>query len=394
MSQPKLWTKDFVIIFIVNFVLSVSVFIFMVIMSVYAIDKYDASISEAGLVTGVFVVGALLARLFIGRSIDRIGTKKTLFIGLTLNILAIALYLIDFGTIFLLITRFLNGITYGIASTAAGTIVAQIIPEARKGEGIGFFSMSTILAAAIGPFLGMYMTQNVSYQIIFLLCTLLAIICLTISYFVTVPTVEGNIEKSDGKELKLNFIERKTVPIALVILVLGFCYSGILTFLNYYAIENDLVQPASFFFVLYSIAILLSRPFTGRLMDRKGANYVMYPGFVLFTIGLLLLSSAQNGLMLLLSSIIIGLGFGNLQSCAQAIAIKGLPTHSVGLATSTFFIFIDIGMGFGPYLLGFIIPFISINNLYAFLAIFVIVSAALYFLLYGRKEKNMYNVTA
>ena len=103
------------------------------------------------------------------------------------------------------------------------------------------------------------------------------------------------IKTSEIKGFKLsNFIEPKALPIALITLVVAFCYSSVLSFINFYAIEIDLVSTASFFFLVYSIAVLISRPFTGRLMDVKGANYIMYPAFVLFTAGMLLLSSATT----------------------------------------------------------------------------------------------------
>ena len=344
--------------------------------------------SQAGLVTGIFIVGTLIGRLFIGRSIDSIGRKRTLFIGLILYILTTSLYFIHLGITFLLITRLLHGITLGIASTATGTIVAQIIPETRKGEGIGYYSMSATLSTAIGPFIGLYMSQHTSTQIIFSLCLALGIISLITAFFVHVPALEGSTKTTEIKGFKLSqFIEPKAVPIALITLVIAFCYSSVLSFINFYAIEIDLVSAASFFFLVYSIAVLISRPFTGHLMDVKGANYVMYPSFILFTAGMLLLGSAHSSITLLLAGILIGLGFGNMQSCTQAIAVKLTPPHRMGLATSTFFIFLDAGLGFGPYLLGFILPFSSYSTLYISLGVVVLVSSGLYYLLHGKKER-------
>ncbi|WP_413789037.1 MFS transporter [Bacillus kandeliae] len=392
MSKPKLWTKDFILVSTINFFLTVVFYLLMVIMGVYAVNEFHASTSQAGLVTGIFIIGALIGRLFIGRSIESIGRKRTLFIGLTLFVLTTLLYFVNYGINFLLINRFLHGITLGMASTATGTIVAQIIPTTRKGEGIGYYSMSATLATAIGPFIGIYMSQHTSSQMIFSVCLALGIISLITAFFVHVPALEGSIQTSEIKGFKLSdFIEPKAVPIALITLVVAFCYSSVLSFINFYAIEIDLVQTASFFFLIYSIAILISRPFTGRLMDVKGANYVMYPAFILFTAGMLLLSSAHNSIALLLSGILIGLGFGNMQSCTQAIAVKLTPPHRMGLATSTFFIFLDAGLGFGPYLLGFIIPFTSYSTLYAILSIVVLLSAVLYFFLHGKKEKAIIN---
>jgi MFS family permease len=387
-SKPKLWTKDFIIVSSVNFLLTLVFYLLIVIIGVYAVDEYHASTSQAGLVTGIFIVGTLIGRLFIGRSMDSIGRKKTLFIGLILYILTTALYFIQIGITFLLITRLLHGITLGIASTATGTIVAQIIPKRRKGEGIGYYSMSSTLATAIGPFIGLYMSQHTSTQIIFILCLALGIFSLITAFFVYVPALEGSSKTTEIKGVKLaHFIEPKAVPIALITLIIGFCYSSVLSFINFYAIEIELVRAASFFFLVYSLAVLISRPFTGRLMDVKGANYVMYPAFVLFTAGLLLLGSAHSSSTLLIAGILIGLGFGNMQSCTQAIAVKLTPPQRMGLATSTFFIFLDAGLGFGPYLLGFVLPFSSYSTVYMILGFVVLVSSGLYFLLHGKKER-------
>ena len=396
MSKPKLWTKDFIIVSTINFFLTIVFYLLIVIMGVYAVNEFNASISQAGLVTGIFIIGTLIGRLFIGRSIESIGRKKTLFIGIILFTLATLLYFVHYSVNFLLLVRFLHGITLGMASTATGTIVAQIIPTTRKGEGIGYYSMSATLATAIGPFIGLYMSQHTSFEMIFSLCLALGIISLITAFFVNVPALEVSEKTTEIKKgFKLsNFIEPKAIPIALITLVLAFCYSSVLSFINFYAREIDLVQTASFFFLVYSLAVLVSRPFTGRLMDIKGANYIMYPAFIVFTAGMLLLSFAHNSLTLLLSGVLIGLGFGNMQSCTQAIAVKLTPLHRMGLATSTFFIFLDAGLGFGPYLLGFIIPFTSYSTLYAILGFVVLASTMLYYLLHGKKEKESMNSLA
>lgn len=393
MNEEKLWTKDFIIISTINFLLALVFYLLIVIIGVYAVEEYKASTSEAGLVTGIFIVGALMGRLIIGRSINSLGLKKTLFIGLILYILTTSLYYIHLGIGFLIFTRLLHGIALGIASTATGTIVAQIIPKTRKGEGIGYYSMSSTLATAIGPFLGLLMTQHTSTNMVFSLCLALGIISVVTAFFVYVPTFSNSIKATVVKGFKISqFIEPKAVPIAVVTLLLALCYSSVLSFINFYAIEIDLVETASFFFLVYSLAVLFSRPFTGRLMDVKGANYVMYPAFILFTAGMILLGFSNNSFTLLLAGALIGLGFGNMQSCTQAIAIKLTPPERMGLATSTFFIFLDAGLGFGPYVLGLILPLTNYSNLYISLGIVVLISTGIYFLLHGKKDRNQITV--
>jgi MFS family permease len=390
-NQPKaeLWTKDFIIVSAVNFFLTLIFYLLIVIIGVYAVDEYDASTSQAGLVTGIFIVGSLLGRLLIGRFIESIGRRKTLIIGSILFLSLTLLYFVDLGISFLIITRLLHGMAGGMVGTATGTIVAQIIPAARKAEGIGYFSMSATLATAIGPFIGLYMTQHTDFQMIFTLSVALGVISLIIASFVDVPVLKGLVKPIEDKGFKLsNYIEPKALPIAIITFVVAFCYSSVLSFINFYAIEIDLVSAASFFFLVYSIAVLLSRPITGRLVDLKGANYIMYPGFILLAAGLFLLSSANISITLLLAGVLIGLGFGNMQSSTQAVAVKLTPPHRMGLATSTFFIFLDAGLGFGPYILGFIIPLTGYRSLYVILGVFVLTTSVLYYLLHGKKESS------
>ncbi|WP_026582281.1 MFS transporter [Bacillus sp. J33] len=390
MNHPghKLWTKDFIIVSSVNFFLTLIFYLLMVTIAVFAVNNYGATTSQAGLVTGIFIIGTLIGRLNIGRAIDTIGRKKTLYLGLIFFTLTTLLYFVNIGITFLLINRFIHGIALGMASTATGTIVAQIIPSARKGEGIGYYSMSATLATAIGPFIGLYMMQQVTFESIFLFCLALGIFAFITAFFLYVPQVAASSKtSSEIKSFNIsNFVEPKAVPIAFITLAIAFGYSGVLSFINFYAMEIDLVRAASFFFLVYSAAVLISRPFTGRLMDLKGANYVMYPAFVMFAAGMFVLSIASSSFTLLLAGALIGLGFGNMQSCTQAVAVKLTPVHRMGLATSTFFIFLDAGLGFGPYVLGFIIPVTGYSTLYSILSVFVLLTAGLYFVLHGKKE--------
>lgn len=389
MDQTKLWTKDFIITSGINFLLTAVFYLLVVIVGVYAKLEFHASTSAAGLVTGIFIIGTLIGRLFIGRAINSIGCKKTLLIGTLLFAITSLLYFIKINIGFLLFVRFLHGVTLGLAGTATGTIIAQILPPNRKGEGIGYYSLSSTLATAIGPFIGILLTEHVSYEAVFGLCLALGVISFIISFLITVKEVAKKDGKEEMKGFKLsNFIEPKAVPISFVIFIAALCYSGVLSFINFYAREINLVEAASFFFLVYSIAILFSRPFTGRLLDLKGANYVMYPGFIIFAIGLIVLSMAHNSFILLLAGALIGLGYGNMQSCTQAITVKVTSVHRMGLATSTFFIFLDGGLGFGPYLLGYIVPLTTYSKLYFILALVVLFSIVVYFMLHGRKEKS------
>lgn len=385
LTAQKLWTKDFLIISLVNFFLTLIFFLLMVTIGVHAVSTYGATTSEAGLVTGIFIIGTLVGRLFIGRLIDSIGRRKTLLIGLTFFTATILLYFVDLGVSFLLFTRFVHGLGMGLSSTATGTIVAQVIPASRKGEGIGYYSMSSTLATAIGPFVGLLMSQYTSFSVIFLSCLVIGAVSLVSALFVNVLEAHN---PSVIRGFSLNaFVEPKALPIALIVAVAALSFSSVLSYINFYATELDLVEAASVFFLVYSISVLISRPITGRLMDARGANIVMYPAIAVFAVGLLVLSQTTTAVGLLVAGALIGLGFGNIQSGTQAIAVKAASPARMGMATSTFFIALDAGLGFGPYFIGLIIPLTGFSTLYLGLACVVAFLIFLYYVMNGRQER-------
>lgn len=114
-------------------------------------------------------------------------------------------------------SRFINGITAGIATTVIGTIVALTIPESRRGEGIGYCAVSTALATGLGPFIGLYMSQHTGLDMIFSFCLVLGIISLVTGFFVNVPLSNTTKIKHENVGFKLSgFIEPKAHPIAII----------------------------------------------------------------------------------------------------------------------------------------------------------------------------------
>lgn len=389
-QQEPLWTKNFIVVSSINFLIILMFYLLIVTIAEYAVAQFGASTSTAGLVASIFIIGILVGRLMSGRIMLSIGNKKTLFMGLTFLAVMTLCYFIAGTLPLLMVIRLLHGIAVGIVSTATGTIIAQTIPSSRRGEGIGYFSMSIVLASAIGPFIGMVLTQSFeSYNVIFIFNTVLVVICIATAFLVKIDEcIQKTPSKADTKpgfSIK-NYIEPRSVPISFIALLIGFSYSGVMSFLSFYSKEINLVEAGSLFFLIYAIAILFSRPFTGPLMDRRGANIVIYPALVLFALGMLLFSQASTSFIFLFAACIIGLGYGNFTSIAQTVAIKGVETQRLGLATTTYFVLYDLGLGVGPFLLGFLVPTIGYRNVFLGTIPVIIISIILYALLVGRNE--------
>ncbi|WP_249598072.1 MFS transporter [Peribacillus frigoritolerans] len=383
--KPKLWTKDFLIVSSVNFFLFLTFYVLMVTLTIYTMDNFNASQAQAGLASSIFVLGAVLVRPIAGKKIDKIGRRKMLLGSLVLFLIASIGYFLVNSLSLLLIDRFIQGFAFGLATTATGTIAADIIPNERRGEGTGYFAMSTNLAMAFGPFIGLLITQHFSYSIIFYAASLFAAFSLVASLFMNVPEGDkGGASPQKGFKIS-DYFEKRALPISIFIGFAGFTYSSILSYLTSFAKEMDLMDAASFFFVVFAVFLLASRPFTGRMFDVKGENAVIYPSLLLFAVGMVILSQSHHGITLLIAGALIGVGYGTFQSSCQAISIKEAPSNRMGLATSTFFTMYDFGIGVGPFLLGFLIPFTGFKGLFIGMSVFAFVLIGIYYLAHGKK---------
>lgn len=390
MQSNKLWTKQFISVSLINFLLTLVFYLLMVTIATFAINHYQASMSQSGLVSGIFIIGGVIGRLFAGYFINKFGLKRLLLITIIICLAIISIYFININVQFLILIRLLHGIPHGMALTIISSIATQIIPESRKSEGISYYSMSTTLATAFGPFLGILMIHYISFSILFSFCFAIMFIALIMSTFVKAPkvtkikTASVNLEK--GTSFLKNIIEPRVIPVGLIILLLSFAYSGVLTYLNLYASQLNLTSVASLFFVVYAIVVLLTRPVAGKLMDNKGNHVVVYPAIIFYAISMFMLSQVTSGFILLLISAIMGLGFGNLQSATQVLAVKSAPTSRISIATSTYFIFFDAGLGLSPYLLGYVTPLTGYGNMYAIMGVIIIITGFLYFCLIGNRK--------
>ncbi|MGD6885106.1 MFS transporter [Staphylococcus shinii] len=383
----KLWSKDFISITIVNFLMYLIHYTLIVTVTIFTIDKYHASESMGGLAAGIFIIGMLFGRLASGRVIDHLQPKKVLLFGIIFSIVTVILYFAIHSLLILMIVRLLHGIAFGLSSTATGTISSRIIPEKRKGEGIGYYALSVTTASAIGPFCGIILNQQFGFQSIFIVSLIVIVVALIVALLIKgLPKVSvqtSNTEKITGVAA---YIQKEALPISFVIIFVGIAYSSVLSFLTVYTEQINLATVSSFFFVVYAVSTFVTRPFTGKIYDNYGENKVMYPVLISFTFGLILLSLTHTSLLLLIAAIFIGIGYGTIIPTAQAIAIQQSPTDKIGLATSTFYMFADFGAGIGPFVLGVVIPLMGYRNLYLTMSILVIVSIILYYFMHGKQR--------
>jgi MFS family permease len=388
MNKPKLWTKDFISISLSNLFLFLTFYYLLVTLPIYALQDLHGDESKAGLMVTIFLIAAIITRPLAGRWIESAGKRIVLLTSLLIFFAASAFYFMAHSMTSLLILRFFHGIGFGMATTAAGAIVADIIPNARRGEGMGYFVLSTNLAMVIGPFFGLTAMQQWGMNVLFTISALCALCALITGLSIQLPKKE-QMESPVSSEHQTStgikgLFEVSSIRISIVGALFALVYSSILSFVSVYAKELGLVEAASYFFVVYALVLVLSRPFTGKWFDLYGANAIVYPAIFCFAVGMVLLGTAKTALFFLLSAALIGLGWGTLFPIFQTIAIQGAAPARRGLATATFLSIFDLGIGIGSFIVGLVGAKAGFGSLYFYSSFLVLIGIGVYYLLHGR----------
>lgn len=366
-SDPqRLWTTGFLLMWAGQFLISVNFYLLMTVMALYAMERFGTDQSTAGVATSAFIVGAILARLLTGKYMELLGRRRVLRTALVLLTLCTAAYLLETGFWGLLVVRVVNGVGFGMATTVLPASVQALIPAHRRGEGTGYFMLSTTLAAALGPLAGLRLSTAAGYGTLFGACTAIALLGLVAGVLTRVPELGLSADQRAGlRSFSVGqFVESRALPVSALMLFVGVAYSAVLSFLNPFAVEAGLVGAAGAYFVVYAVTVLLSRPFAGRLQDRRGDNAVLYPSLLLFVAALLLLAAADSPALVLASGTVLGVGYGAVLSAAQASAVRSAPLTHVGLSTSTYFLCMDVGVALGPVLMGALVPALGYRGMY------------------------------
>jgi MFS family permease len=386
MNKPKLWTKDFINISLSNFFLFLTFYILLVTLPVFALQEFDSNASQAGLMTTVFLLSAIISRPLAGQWLERGSSRKVLLTALIIFAAATLLYFLPTTVSGFLVIRLLHGIGFGMATTAVGAIVADLIPSSRRGEGMGYFVMSTNMAMVLGPFVGLTVIQQWGAETMFILTVIVALGALLTGLTVKLSQTEERDQAAIRSAFSFkSFFEPSAVSIAVVGGFLAIVYSALLSFVSVYANEINVADVSSLFFVVYAIILLMSRPFTGKILDQYGPNVIVFPSIVLFAIGMFVLSQSGGALTFLVSAGMIGLGWGTLFPTFQTIAIQNAEPRKRGLATATFLSIYDIGIALGSFLVGLIAANMDFSSLYLMCSFYILIGAVLYYFLQVRK---------
>ncbi|MCZ0702511.1 MFS family permease [Natronobacillus azotifigens] len=383
-TNDKLWSKDFICITLCNLFIYLVFYYLLVTLPIYIIEHIAGGEIIAGMITTVFLFIAIIVRTLTPLWISRFGNKSILYAGLIVYLVSSVLYLFPTTGIGFLVVRMLHGIGFGLATATTGEFLTDIIPQSRKGEGIGFYTLSLNLAVVFGPFFGINAVRNLEKPYFFGIVILFSFLSIIMCVFLS--NTEREQQPENPGVNSRDVFEKSAVRISIICAAFAIVYSSILSFIPVYALDIGLLHVSSYFFIVFAIVTIISRPFTGKWMDVYGANVIMYPSIILFALGILLLSLSYNSAIFLIAAALIGLGWGTLFPTFQTLAISKALPEKRGMAMATFLSIFELGIGIGSYIVGVVISIYSFQTVYLHGSVLVVMGGVLYWLLVHRKE--------
>lgn len=368
-NVERLYTKPFILMTIANLFLFVAFYMLYSTLPPF-IKEMGGSESQVGLVMGAFALSAVLFRPLVGGLLDRIGRRPFIVGGILLFTLAMYLYGWVGGISVLIGLRILHGLSWALSTTAIITSITDMIPSARRGEGMGWFSTSMTLAMAMGPLIGIWVTRDLSYSALFVFGAALSVASLLLAVGSKVPF------QPQTRVRRIELYEKSILPFAASVFFLFIGYGGITTFVPLLA--GTIHVNSGVFFLTFAVTLAFSRPISGKLSDRYGEIAIIVPSLIITICSLLVLSLSTSLIGVLISAVLYGIGFGSAQPAFQSATILLARPDRKGVANATITTANDLGIGLGAIMLGWVSQYTNYQVLFTVCAVSVGVSLVIF----------------
>lgn len=390
--KERIVTRNFICTFMAQLCLALVLYTMMSTVTEYAAGLGVAA-SFAGFISGIYVVGGLVSRMFSGSVMKKYGWKHVALVFGVLHFIAGSCYMLAGNAFWLMIIRFIHGIGFGATANAIMLIGMASLPKSRFGEAAGYFMLSTALGIALGPFFGGLIYDFFGGNGCFITASVLSLLIVIFISGAETRSIDpwyetrNNPSPAEKKPFSiLSLLEPKAVPVSLCIFFLCFGYAALMSFYRLYAVYLDMAEEFSYFFLIYAGVLVFSRPFAGKLQDIYGDNIICYPCITAQAVGIALLAWKPCLATIVICAVCGALGYGTLNSTLNVIVNRQVDNERRPFAVTTYWAFSDLGVGVAPALLGFVAEASGFHALYFAGAFLSFIALPVYWFFHGRKQ--------
>ena len=384
--RPKLFTGNYLKVWIANFMMYFSFYFVTPLLPLYLRDVYHADKAMIGLVLSGYSIAALAIRFFSGYIVDRFSRKKVLLIGYASFALFFLGYYITGSIILFAVIRTLHGAPFGLTSVSSNTVAIDVLPSQRRGEGIGYWGLSNNFAMAIGPSLSLMLYSHFNnYNLLFTVSLIVALLGLFINTFVDCKYRPPIMEKKKMSLDRFLLIEGWSQGICIAFVAMSY---GILS--TYIAIYSqdvmNITTGTGTFFMLFSFGLILSRFVGVKALSRGYAVRNATYGVIVVAVGYMMFAFWQNLYGYYISAVVIGFGQASMYPAVQTMFLNMTTNDKRGTANATILTSWDLGVGLGIIFGGYVAEHLGGYNSAFLMSAIVSTLSVIFFLSYAKKD--------
>lgn len=383
--KDKLVTSSYCFILAANFLLYFGFWLLIPVLPFYLSEVFSAGNSTIGIILSCYTVAALCIRPFSGYFLDSFARKPLYLMAYFIFMTMFAGYIIAGSLTLFIIFRIIQGVSFGMVTVGGNTVVIDIMPSSRRGEGLGYYGLSNNIAMAVGPMSGLFLHDAGMSFTTRSCCSLgscmAGFVCASLVKTPYKPPVKREPISLD------RFILLKGIPAGISLLLLSIPYGMTTNYVAMYAKQIGINATTGFFFTFMAIGMAISRIFSGKIVDRGKITQVISAGLYLVVFSFFLLSAcvyliSWNNMVCTIVfffvALLLGVGFGIMFPAYNTLFVNLAPNSQRGTATSTYLTSWDVGIGIGMLAGGYIAEVSTFDKAYLFGACLTIVSM-LYF---------------
>ena len=381
MTQDRLVTPSYCCILAANFLLYFGFYLLMPVLPFYLTEVFHTNSAMVGITLSCYTVAALTIRPFSGYLLDTLARKPLYIISFFIFTVIFAGYLVAGSLTLFIILRIAHGIAFGTVTVSGNTVVIDIMPSSRRGEGIGYYGLMNNIAMAIGPMVGLFLHDFYTFPVIFISalisCTLGCIMASLVRTPPKMPVKRAPISLD-------RFILLKGIPAGVDLLLLSIPYGMTTTYVAMYAKQMGIHKGSGLFFTLMAVGLAISRLFSGRQVDKGKITQVISLGIYLACGCFFILGGCETlmkwepfiGTYIFFgTALILGVAFGTMFPAFNTLFVNLAPHNQRGTATSTYLTSWDVGIGCGLLIGGYIGEITTLDHAYLFGACLTVISA-------------------
>ncbi len=382
--KERLVTPNYILMIVANFLQFFGFWLLIPVLPFYLQEVFLANKSSIGAILSYYTIAALCIRPFSGYLLDTFARKPLYLLAYFLFTAIFGGYMLAGTLLLFIIFRIIHGFSFGMVTVSGNTIVIDIMPSSRRGEGLGYYGLANNIAMSIGPMIGLFLHDaKVGYTFIFscsLGACILGFIC---AYLVKTP-YKTPIKK---EPISLDrFILIKGIPAGISLLLLSIPYGITTNYVAMYAKQIGITSSTGFFFTLMAIGMAVSRLFSGKFVDKGMITQAILAGIYLVSFCFFGLGACgwiinwiplETIYIFYFIALLLGIGFGTMFPAYNTLFVNLASNNQRGTATSTYLTSWDVGIGIGMIAGGYIAEFFTFKIAYLFGAILTIIS--LYF---------------